>query len=120
MRKLEAVARAEEHRPLDHVAQLADVARPWVLLQQGQHFGRKLRLGGSSEPLAGLRDEVSRQASDLAHALAQWRDDERDAVETEKQILAERAPLHLELEVAVRRRHEPDVDGQRLERADAP
>src|SRR5262249_9872311 len=53
-------------------------------------------------------------------ALAQGRDAQRDAVEAEVEVAPERPPGDLGLEIAVGGGDDADVDGARLERADAP
>src|SRR5690606_36111479 len=52
------VAVRQHHHPLDHVAKLADVARPVVARERGQSLGADL-LAGQTILFAGLRDEVA-------------------------------------------------------------
>src|SRR6185312_10976150 len=68
---------------------------------------------------ARVAHELQRQRHDLAGALAQRRDHERDAVEPIVEILTERAARHLGVEVAVGRGDEAHVDRQRRQAADA-
>ena len=80
-----------DHQPLDHVAQLAHVARPRVALQH-----RRARPARSVfEPPAvlarELRHEVLGEQRDVLLPLAQRRHEDRDHVQPEVEILAETA-----------------------------
>jgi hypothetical protein len=64
-------------------------------------------------------DEESHEQRDVASALAQRGQRDRDDVEAVEQILAERPRRDLALQVPVGRRHEAHVDADRLDAADA-
>ena len=106
-RQLGAVA--QDHRPLDVVLQLADVARPVVLAQQPH------RLGVDPADLAAvllgvaLQEELD-QRRDVLAALAQGRQVDRDDVEPVVQVLAEPAGVDLVEQVAVGGGDDPGVD----------
>ena len=106
-RQLGAVA--QDHRPLDVVLQLADVARPVVVAEQPH------RLGVDPPHLAAvllgvaLQEELD-QRRDVLAALAQGRQVDRHDVEPVVQVLAEPAGLDLVEQVAVGRGDDPGVD----------
>src|SRR6202795_1159296 len=111
------VAGGHDDQPLDHVAELAHVARPVV----GEEVGE--RLGGDglrAPPVLGReeRDEVLHQGRDIFFSLAEWRHLNRDDVEPIKEILAEAAGADLLLEVLVRGGDDADVHADRLLAAD--
>jgi len=69
------------------------------------------------EPVAlrGSLQEMPREPLDVARpTLAQRRELERDDLHAEVQILAEPAVRHHSFEVAIGRRHDPNVGGDRL------
>ena len=84
------IARAQDRHALDGVAQLADVARPVVALEQRQHV---LVDGLGAEVVAGaeLAEEVGRQVADVLRPLAQRRHADRHHAEPVEQVLAELA-----------------------------
>src|SRR6266568_2330962 len=87
--------------------------------QHRQGLGRELGRRRAAHLRRGALEEQARQPVDLADALAQRRDDQRDAVQPEVEIAAEGAAGDLGLEVAVGGRDEAHVDGARPEPADA-
>src|SRR4051812_40412710 len=97
------IARAEHDRALDGVAELADVAGPIVRLEEVERFAREPRHAGAPRTLPGLLHEQTGQPLDLRDTLAQRGNRQRDAVQTEEQVLPERSPRDLGLEVAVGR-----------------
>ncbi len=118
VRALDPLVLAEQDRPLEHVLELADVAGPRMRLE------RRDRVVGDADdlllqPLVELLDDVLHEQRDVADPLAQRRDLQRHHVEPVVEVVAEVAALDLGLEVAVGRGHEPHVDLERLDAADA-
>src|SRR5580700_3789723 len=76
----------QNHRPLDYILQLADVARPIVCVEE---FDRLLVYVSNlpAEFLGVAVDQVSDQQGDIAETLAQCRQSNRKNVEAVKQIL---------------------------------
>src|SRR5438445_11425825 len=103
--RLDLLALREDDRALDGVEQLADVAGPRVPLERGE--------GTGAEALGAVgrvrRDEVVGEERDVLGPLAEGRQLDRDRVDAEIEVLAERARLHRLGEIAVGRRHEPNV-----------
>ena len=85
---------AQHHRALDHVLELAHVARPVVVHQQVERFRRELEFG-TRVLLAVLLEEVLHQQRDVVLALAQRRQLDRDDVQPVEQVLAEASVFHL-------------------------
>jgi hypothetical protein len=108
---LDVAASGQQHRAIDHRAELAHVARPRVALEDGEHVRRQALAPGRGE-------EPQRERPDELRALPQRRDEQRDAVEPEEQVAPERLARDLGGQVAVRRGHEPHVDGDRPRRAE--
>src|SRR5690606_20805372 len=104
-------------RPLEHVLELADVAGPRVGLEGGEGVvgdaGDRLL-----QALVELLDDVLDEQRDVAGPLAQRWDLQRDDVQAVVQVLAEVPALDLLLEIAVRRRDQPDVYLERLDATD--
>jgi hypothetical protein len=101
------------HGPLDHVLELADVARPVVPLEQ-RH--RLVRDAGHGLPhlLAVLREEVLGDERDVFAPLAQRGQLNRDDVDPVVEVLA-KPPFRDELrQVLVGRRHHADVGADLL------
>jgi hypothetical protein len=121
--RVDRVAVAERHRALDHVDQLAHVARPRVRDQRRHRVARDpdhpLGAVGAAVVALGL-EEVLDQLGDVVGALAQGRQVDADDAEPVEQVLAEAPGPDLVLEVAVGRRDDPDVDLDRLARPDPP
>jgi len=106
---VELGAFGEERRALEHVRQLADVAGPRVARERRARLGR--------EPLRGPRvlgarapQEVLGEQLDVAGALAQRRQRDRDRREPVVEILAEAARAHRGGEVLVGRGDELHVE----------
>jgi cholest-4-en-3-one 26-monooxygenase len=100
---------AEHDRAIDGVPQLADVAGPAVRPEDLDGLEWDLR-HGTPELRGGGGREGAGQRLDLGATLPERRDRQRDAVETEVEILTESAARHLLLEIAVRGGDEADVD----------
>src|SRR5713226_486838 len=107
------VAGGHDHEPLDHVPELADVARPVV----GEEIGERLHRDGL-RALAVLgrepRDEVIDQQRDVFLPLPERWHLDRDHVEPVEEVLAEAAPRDQLVEVVVGRGDHPDVDLDRV------
>src|SRR5213082_3134331 len=100
---------APEHRALDHVTQLANVAGPGIRQQQLAGRGADLSHGAT---VLGIEnpEEVLGEEHDVFPPLAQWWDVEHDHGEPEIEIRPESFALHLPLEITVGRRDDPHVD----------
>ena len=111
--------RRDDDGALDHVLQLAHVARPGVLPRARPaptaSKPRTALAGGAVE----LGDEVLDQARQILEAIAQRRQRDREDVEPVVEILAELALGDQLLEVAVGRRDHAHVDVDGLGAADA-
>src|SRR5262245_7085977 len=84
------IARRHDHEPLDHVAQLADVAGPVVGQEVAERLARE-RLRPLAVLGAELRDEVAHVGGDIVLARAQGRHLDRDDVEPIVEVFAELA-----------------------------
>src|SRR5262249_1627067 len=108
---------AEHERLLDSILELANVAGPGVLLDGGEGGGTET-LHGAHELVGVLREKRLRGDEDVLAALAQGRKPKVDDVEPVVEVLAEVAGPDLLVEVAIRRRDDPDVDALGLGVAD--
>ena len=90
------------HGALDHVAQLADVARPGVGQQLLGDAGSESPGTCFFAPVGEVLDEVLRQEQDVGPARAERRQVDLDDVDAEVEILAEAPFLDGRLQVAVR------------------
>ena len=106
-REHEARAR-QDHRPLDDVLQLPDIARPAPSLQRVHHL---LRDGRNLAPHAPrtLPREMQRQRGNVVDTLAQRRDRHRKDIQAIVEIGSERSVFDHLHEIAVRRRDDPHV-----------
>src|SRR6185503_16228619 len=111
-------AARQDHGALDHVLELADVARPVVALQQSRLLLRQ-RQRPMTEFLARALEEVTRDLNDVVTALAQRRHLDRENAEPVEQVLTESPFGDGLLEIAVRRRDHAHVDGMRAIVSDA-
>ena len=112
------VARRHDDGPLDVVLQLADVARPLVLLQRGER--PRLDVGHVAVVLLIVQvEKMSDQFRDVLAALAQRRQVDRHDVEPVVQVLAEPAGGGFGQQVAVAGGDDAGVDADRLRVADA-
>ena len=91
---------AEDDVALDEVLKFADVSRPMIFLQHGQHFLRK-RAGLAVELAVVVFEEVAAQIFDVAAAFAQRGHAYVHDVDAVVKILAEGAGFNLGLEVAI-------------------
>ena len=109
---------AQDDRALDHVLELAHVARPFVGAEGRHLMLEQLRLR-RADLLGHERDEVRRERDDVLLAGTQRRDPDREHAEAIVEILAEPPLAHVGGEVAVGRRDDAHVDGARRVVADA-
>jgi hypothetical protein len=107
----------EQQRALDHVAQLANVARPAVGLQAGQR-GRGDARRRPARARRCRSGQLLGQPDDAGRALAQGRDGERDDREPVIEVEPEGAARDVGAEVAVGGGQEADIDRDRPGAAD--
>ena len=110
---------AHQHRTLDRVLELADVARPPVANQQVIR-GRRDRANRLLIALVELREEVIAEQRDVFGPLAQRRHAQRDRVDAEVQVLAQAALTQRHLEVDVGRADQSEIDRDQAIAADRP
>ena len=79
-RDLKNRAFGEDHRPLDHILQLADIPRPRIFDQRG-HGLRRNGVDGLADPPAELLDKVANQQRNVFRPLAQGGDPDRENIE---------------------------------------
>src|SRR5688572_28576070 len=106
MARLDRILLGEQHCPLEHVLELADVPRPLIAEQHVHRFRGEPRNGAPLHGAADGADELLGQRRDLALPLPERRDHQREAVEPIVEIAAERAALDLLLQIAVGGGHE--------------
>src|SRR4051794_7585692 len=116
---LDEVAVGEDRRALHHVPQLADVARPGILLEDLQRLllHRPHRLAVARVELG---EERLDQQGHVFLAIAQRRQLEREHVQPVVEILAELAGAHGVGRVLVGRGNHPHVDALLLTAAQTP
>ena len=103
------VARRHDDDALDDIAELADVPGPFVGLQRDHRIGRDLGRGHTA--IGGvMRDEMRDQRRDILTPFGEWRDLNRDDVESVIEILAETAFRNLVRQVTRGRRDDADID----------
>jgi len=103
------IAFAEEHGALDHVLELPDVSGPVVRLEVGERaFGEPAHV--LSERRRERPEEGVGQGPNVFRALPQRRHPNEDRAQPVVEIGPERAFAHGLLQVAVRRRDDPDLD----------
>src|SRR4051794_7223535 len=115
----ETAAAGHDERAIDHVAQLADVARPLVLLQRFDEV-RFDRLHLLLFRLVQLLQEEVREERDVFETLAQRRDLDREDIQPVVEILAHLAVDDRLLRIAIRRGDDARFDVDLLVAADAP
>src|SRR4051794_972665 len=108
---------ADDHQPLDQVAEFANISWPWMPQQDFQgglaQFARLLAILG-----AELIQEVARENRNVFFAVAQRRHEKGNYVEAIEQILPKGTASDFLLEVFVCRGQDADVHGHRLAGAD--
>src|SRR5262249_5866538 len=116
--RLDDLGRPKDHRTLNGIAQLADVARPRIRAQSLLGCRRQLR----NRPARGAREkrqEAAHQAGNIVGSLAQRREADLDDVDAVEQVLAESPGTYVGLEIPIGRSHHPYVGMPRLVLADA-
>ena len=109
--------RCQQHQPLDHVAQLAHIAWPRVLLQQRVRLGREVHV--ALVGLVGTVQKMQRQRVHVFTPLAQAGQAYGHHVEPVEQILPEAASLHLAGQVTVGGGHQPHINAHLARAAQA-
>src|SRR3954462_13693362 len=108
----------EDHRSLDGMLKLPNVAGPIMSLQQSQRVGRYSR-----ELLfrvtRGVRRESISQERDVLHSIAEWRNLNWNHAESEEQNATEAAGLRFCSQVAICGRDDPNVYLDRRRPTDA-
>src|SRR5882672_2577948 len=95
---------------LDAVLELPHVTRPWVCEETLR--GRRREPADALARVPGmLIDEALGQKHDVGAARAEWRDVDPDDVQPEVEVLPEASLLDGFLEIPIRRRDDPDVEG---------
>ena len=90
--QLDVLAFGEQHAAAHHIAQLAQVAVPALLLHPLQGIGHDA-FHVLAQLLVGLTDEEGRQLIEVLQAVAQWRHLNGKLIDTMEQILTEPAFL---------------------------
>src|SRR5204863_9583669 len=116
--QLDEVAVAEDRSALDAVLQLADVARPVIVVQRGAGVVGHAQ-AGAVQLVREARERKVRERANVLPALAKRRDRDREDVDAEEEVFAERAALDRFFDVAVRRADHAHVDIDRRRAADA-
>src|SRR5262249_4656181 len=99
---------SHDHRPLDHIFQLSDVARPGV--RSERPGGILAELEPASMFLTVSSEQRVSQQDDVLTTLTQRRQLDRDDGQPKVEVLAEAASANLGLEVLVRRCNDTCVD----------
>ena len=114
----DAVAGGQDHRPLDDVAQLADVAGPFVALERHHRIGGDL--GRRHPPFARVMgEEVEDERRDVLAPLGERGNDDRDHVKAIIEVFAEASGGDLLGQVARGGGDDADVDLDDAGAADA-
>src|SRR5579883_1236285 len=116
--RIARLARGHDEQPVDDVAQLPDVARPFIGLEGGE---RVLAEFAWAEPGGGgrARHEVAGEQRYVLAPLAQRRHADRHDAEAVEEILAEAARRDFGREIAARRGDDADIDLHAAAAADA-
>src|SRR5712691_2999336 len=102
----EQIARAERNHRAQHVAQLADVARPLMGAERVDQILAERYLRRSDRFLG---EDMSDERA-LVLSIGEPRQRQHEALQPIEEILAKLAPPDLLLQLAVRRAHQPDAD----------
>lgn len=108
---------AEDHQALHHIAELADVSGPGLLLKHRKGLGRECldRHPGLS---ADLIDKIFSEKRDVGLSFVQRRDLDHDHAEAMVKVFPEVAFGDLVLKVLVGGGHDPHIDYDVLVAAD--
>jgi hypothetical protein len=111
--------RRQQERPLEHIAELANVPGPLVFPKC--IFRRCIETTSSAAQLAGeLLKQQGRKRGDIFRTIPQRGDSQRDGVDPEEEILPELLRRDQLRQAVVRRRDETHVDASRTDVAHAP
>jgi len=114
--RLDPIGHAQQHRALQHILQLADIARPAV-----RHQSVDRCLGRPGEGFTLRQMAQHQRGGDRAHveaALSERLQHQRHHIQTPVQVGAEPSFGDLGCEIAVGSRDDADIDRNRLGRAD--
>ena len=98
----------QERHPLDHVAQLANIAGPGIAEEARLGFARKA-LGRQTIVGAHADEETPGEDEDVTTALPQWRESKGQHRQPVIEILAEHVLAHRSLEIGVGGADDPRV-----------
>ena len=112
-RRVHRIAGRQQQHPLHHIAQLAHIPRPPILLQRLNRLARKLFLLPIIL-LVQLPREMLRQHANILAPLPQRRQHNRKHKNPVIQILAKRPLPHLLFQIAMRRHNHPHIHMNRL------
>ena len=99
----------EDQDAFDQIAQLANVARPMVLLEGGEGVVGHINVG-ATVLRAKLLEEFLDEKRDVFLAVAQWRNEKRDDVQAIEEIFAKVAASDLFLKILVGGSDDANVD----------
>src|SRR5262249_29741459 len=119
---LDARLRADDHKPLDEIAQFADIARERIA-HQDFHCGVAELASPLAVGRAELVEKIARENRNVFLPVAQRRNEEGNYVQPIEEILAKRAARDFLFKIFVGRGKYPDIDTGALARAnrfDAP
>src|SRR5882724_11264250 len=109
--------RADDDQPLDQIAQLAHVAGPWIAKKNFKctfaEFASFFSVSGTE-----FIQEMASQDGDVRGAIAEWRNEKRNDVETVEKVLAKTAMQNFLFEILIRGGKHADIDATGLVRAD--
>src|SRR2546422_4325944 len=98
----------QDHQPLNHIFQLANVARPVVMVERLDHpWPQLLRRGSISRVLF---EKVINGQRHSVPTRSKRRDFDRDDIQAVIEIRAEFPLFHKGLDVSIRSRNDPDID----------
>ena len=110
---IDRVALGHREGVLDRVLELAHVAWPAVALERSDRAGGELPVGSETF------EEMMREQPDVFSSFAERRQRDRYDRDAVVEVFAEISALHFLGEVAIRRGHDPHIDGDRRRRPDA-
>src|SRR5687768_1676681 len=118
VRRLDGLAAGHHERTLDRVLQLPHVPRP-RMLGENPHRARRDTLRLETHARSVSLEKKERELGHIVGTLAQWGKRDRHDVDPVKKVRTEAAGRNVRLEIAIRCRDHPDIDGLRRVRADS-
>src|SRR6185369_9508117 len=107
----------QDYCPFDRVFQLADIPREWVVFKQGKRI--RFNAANLLPDLFGVfSQKVGGKKRNVPFALPQWRQFNRNDIQTEIEILPERSFRDHRFQVQIGGSHQMDIDVNRLSTAD--